>query len=51
MNPQPLLQEDSTKTLDYNYYLEGLLPYSKPITIRDHDKTKTQATSRPITAN
>lgn len=51
MNARAQLQEDSIRTIDYNCYLEGFHPYSKPFTGRDYDKAKTQATSRPITAN
>lgn len=51
MNVRAQLQEDSIRTIDYNCYLEGFHPYAKPFTGRDYDKAKTQATSRPITAN
>lgn len=51
MNLRAQQQEDKIKNIDYNCYLDAFHAYNKPITRRDYEKAKTQATSRPLTAN
>lgn len=50
MNLRAQQQEDKIKTIDYNCYLDGFHAYNKPITHRNYEMSKTQATSRPLTA-
>lgn len=51
MNLRAQLQEDKIRAIDYNSYLDAFHACNTPLTIREYEKAKTQATSRPLTAN